>query len=135
VLIAVHRNGNSAVSRHRHLSLIIPHTSTVIVRILFMVPIYAWVSFGSYVFWNHATPLLLLRDCYESTVLTAFFYLLLVYISPELAGQRDVMRRVGMSVERDAELRRKGLPPDKWAFPLFWIKSKPAVSTKSPKGT
>jgi hypothetical protein len=100
-----------------------------------MVPIYAWVSFGSYVFWNHATPLLLLRDCYESTVLTAFFYLLLVYISPEPAGQRDVMRRVGMSVERDAELRRKGLPPDKWAFPLFWIKSKPAVSTKSPKGT
>jgi hypothetical protein len=93
-----------------------------------MVPIYAWVSFASYLFWDHATPLLLLRDCYESTVLTAFFYLLLIYLSPEPAGQREIMRCDGLSREHDAELRRKGMPVQKWALPLNWVKWKPVVS-------
>jgi hypothetical protein len=93
-----------------------------------MVPIYAWVSFASYIFWNHATPLLLLRDMYESTVLTSFFYLLLVYLSPDASGQRDIMLHDGLSREHDAELRRKGQPPAKWAFPLNWVKWKPEVS-------
>jgi hypothetical protein len=101
--------------------------SADIVRILLMVPLYAWVSFGSYVFWNHATPLLLLRDCYESTVLTAFFYLLLIYLSPDPHVQRDILRRDGLSREHDRELARQGLPPKKWAFPLHWVKAKPAV--------
>jgi hypothetical protein len=93
-----------------------------------MVPIYAWVSFASYLFWDHATLLLLLRDCYESTVLTAFFYLLLIYLSPEPAGQREIMRCDGLSREHDAELRRKGMPVQKWALPLNWVKWKPVVS-------
>jgi len=44
-----------------------------IVRLLFMVPIYAVISMASYLWWNQSTPLLLIRDGYESTVLTAFF--------------------------------------------------------------
>ncbi|KAJ3570906.1 hypothetical protein NP233_g4098 [Leucocoprinus birnbaumii] len=70
-----------------------------IVRILFMVPLYATISFASYLWWNHATPIILLRDGYESTVLTAFFYLLL--------------------------MTKKREPVQRWMFPLGFIKWKP----------
>lgn len=78
-----------------------------------MVPIYSIVSFASYLFWvshrsyetlkkiqligftqNQSTPLLLLRDCYEATVLTSFFYLLLMYLSPNPVEQKDIFRKV-----------------------------------------
>ncbi|THH30857.1 hypothetical protein EUX98_g3318 [Antrodiella citrinella] len=97
-----------------------------IVRILFMVPIYSVVSFASYLFWNHSTPLLLLRDCYESTVLTSFFYLLLTYLSPDVEEQKAIFRKNGLSRENDREARRKGVKVQKWIFPLSFIKSKPA---------
>ncbi|KAH8105622.1 DUF300-domain-containing protein, partial [Phellopilus nigrolimitatus] len=96
-----------------------------IVRILFMVPIYAIVSFASYLFWNHSTPLLLLRDCYESTVLTSFFYLLLTYLSPNADEQRAIFRKVGLSKENDREAVRRGEPVKKWMYPLHFVKSKP----------
>ena len=88
---------------------------TDIVRILFMVPIYASVSTASYLFWvcsphywsfslvhllhsavqqDQSTPLLLVRDCYESTVLTSFFYLLLMYVSHDEQEQKEVFRKV-----------------------------------------
>ncbi|KAH8087877.1 organic solute transporter Ostalpha-domain-containing protein [Cristinia sonorae] len=97
-----------------------------IVRILFMVPIYSVVSFASYLFWNHSTPLLLLRDGYESTVLTAFFYLLLMYLSPDPEEQKAIFRKNGLSRENDRAARRKGQKVRKWMFPLGPIKSKPA---------
>ncbi|KAJ3535373.1 hypothetical protein NM688_g6987 [Phlebia brevispora] len=96
-----------------------------IVRILLMVPIYAVVSFASYLFWNHSTPLLLLRDCYESTVLTSFFYLLLLYLSHDPEEQKEIFRKLGLSRDHDRELRRRGQPPKKWMFPLGSIKWKP----------
>ncbi|EIN06704.1 DUF300-domain-containing protein [Punctularia strigosozonata HHB-11173 SS5] len=96
-----------------------------IVRILFMVPIYAVISFGSYIYWNHATPLLLIRDCYESTVLTAFFYLLLMYLSPDPDEQKDIFRKEGLSRQYDATAHRLGKPPRKWMFPLGFVKWKP----------
>lgn len=43
---------------------------------------------------NHSTALLLIRDCYESIVLTSFFYLLLNYISHDTEEQKEVFRRV-----------------------------------------
>ena len=43
---------------------------------------------------NHSTALLLVRDCYESIVLTSFFYLLLNYISHDTEEQKEVFRRV-----------------------------------------
>ncbi|KAJ7074400.1 organic solute transporter Ostalpha-domain-containing protein [Mycena amicta] len=97
-----------------------------IVRLLFMVPIYATISLASYFFWNHATPLLLIRDGYESTVLTSFFYLLLTYLSPNAEDQRAIFLKVGLSRAVDAELVARGEEPKKWMFPLGFIKSKPA---------
>ncbi|CAE6445438.1 unnamed protein product [Rhizoctonia solani] len=55
-----------------------------IVRLLFMVPIYAIITLASYLWLSNATSLLLIRDAYESVVLASFFSLLLEY----LAGPR-----------------------------------------------
>ena len=120
------------------------HISLDIVRILFMVPIYAIISLASYLFWvrvvlscryctdvtltqNHSTPLLLIRDAYESTVLTSFFYLLLIYLSPEPDEQRLIFRKHGLSTEADKEAERLGEPIKRWMFPLGFIKWKPSV--------
>ncbi|KAJ7874825.1 organic solute transporter Ostalpha-domain-containing protein [Mycena olivaceomarginata] len=97
-----------------------------IVRLLFMVPLYAIISLASYLWWNHSTPLLLIRDAYESTVLTAFFYLLLTYLSPNPDDQKAIFHKVGLSRAADAEALAKGEEPKKWMFPLGFIKAKPA---------
>ena len=55
---------------------------------------HSFLSYPDHERQNHSTPLLLLRDCYESTVLTSFFYLLLTYISPDPAEQREIFRKV-----------------------------------------
>lgn len=90
-----------------------------------MVPIYAVISFLSYLFWDHATPILLIRDGYESTVLTAFFYLLLTYLSPSADEQKAIFLKVGLSREADREARRKGENESRWMFPLGFVKWKP----------
>jgi hypothetical protein len=76
---------------------------------------------------NHSTPLLLIRDAYESTVLTAFFYLLLTYLSPNSEEQKAIFMKVGLSRAADAEALAKGEEPKKWMFPLGFVKAKPAV--------
>ncbi|KAF8526020.1 organic solute transporter Ostalpha-domain-containing protein [Hysterangium stoloniferum] len=81
-----------------------------IVRLLLMVPIYAIVSLASYIFWNHALSITLLRDSYESFVLYSFFYLLLQYLSPTPEGQKEVFRKVKL---------------DKWMFPLGFVRYRP----------
>ncbi|KAH9973697.1 organic solute transporter Ostalpha-domain-containing protein [Lactifluus volemus] len=96
-----------------------------IIRLLLMVPIYASISLASYLFWDNATPLLLIRDAYEAILLTAFFYLLLTYLSPDPEVQKAIFRKRGLSREADAELRRRGLPPKKWVFPLCMVRWKP----------
>jgi hypothetical protein len=75
--------------------------------------------------------LLLIRDAYESTVLTSFFYLLLTYLSPNPEDQRAIFHKVGLSRAADAEAVAKGEEPKKWMFPLGFIKAKPAVSGSS----
>ncbi|KAJ6497755.1 organic solute transporter Ostalpha-domain-containing protein [Mycena sanguinolenta] len=97
-----------------------------IVRLLFMVPLYATISLASYLWWNHATPLLLIRDAYESTVLTSFFYLLLTCLSPNPDDQKAIFHKVGLSRAADAEAIAKGQEPRKWMFPLGFVKAKPA---------
>ncbi|KAG7449619.1 DUF300-domain-containing protein [Guyanagaster necrorhizus] len=97
-----------------------------IVRILLLVPIYAVISLASYFFWNHSTPLLLVRDCYESTVLTSFFYLLLNYLSSDPNDQRAIFMKAGLSREAEAKARLARKEPKKWVFPLGSVKWKPS---------
>ncbi|KAF9783760.1 organic solute transporter Ostalpha-domain-containing protein [Thelephora terrestris] len=103
-----------------------PTEQRYIVRLLFMVSIYALTSFASYLFWNHSTPLILIRDCYEGIVVTSFFYLLLAYLSPIPDQQKEIFRLNGLSRENDRQRKRRGLKPRKWLLPLGFIKSKPA---------
>ena len=82
-----------------------------LVRLLFMVPIYAIISCLAYFFWEQALPLTLIRDAYESVILAAFFYLLLEYLAPSPAEQREYFRKVKL---------------DKWMFPFGWVKYRPS---------
>jgi len=75
-----------------------------------MVPIYAVISTASFILWDQATALLIIRDAYESVVLTAFFYLLLLYLHPGSEGQKEIFRKLELP---------------KWVFPLGFVKWKP----------
>jgi len=115
-----------------------------IVRLLFMVPLYAIISFASFMFWvgfelpsrwnklnllwkNQSTPIILVRDAYEAIVLTAFFYLLLMYISHDPEEQKRVFLKKGLSKEADLNAVHRGVSPVKWVFPMGFIKWKPRV--------
>ncbi|PWN92129.1 DUF300-domain-containing protein, partial [Acaromyces ingoldii] len=77
-----------------------------IVRMLIMVPIYAIVSFLSYIFFTEAIYYETIRDCYEAVVITSFFYLLLQYVGDTPAEQHEVFKEVKVKY---------------WFFPLgFW---------------
>ncbi|CAO1622203.1 unnamed protein product [Sympodiomycopsis kandeliae] len=77
-----------------------------IVRMLFMVPIYAIVSWMSYLFFRQAVYYETIRDCYEAVVITSFFYLLLQYVGDTRAEQHEVFRNVKLK---------------KWFWPMgFW---------------
>lgn len=76
---------------------------------------------------DNATPLLLIRDAYEAILLTAFFYLLLTYLSLDREVQKTIFRKRGLSREADAERRRRGQPRRKWVFPLGFVRWKPQV--------
>ena len=78
-----------------------------IVRVLFMVPIYATVSFLSFYFYQHSVYYAVLRDCYEAFAIASFFALLCHYIAPDLHSQKDYFR---------------GLKPRSWVVPLNWFK-------------
>ncbi|KAI9875566.1 MAG: hypothetical protein M1830_008335 [Pleopsidium flavum] len=78
-----------------------------IIRVLFMVPIYATVSFLSYFFYRHSVYYAVIRDCYEAFAIASFFALLCHYIAPDLHSQKDYFR---------------GLKPRAWVIPLNWFK-------------
>ncbi|PWN37833.1 DUF300-domain-containing protein [Meira miltonrushii] len=83
-----------------------PQQQRHIVRMLFMVPIYAIVSLLSYIFYHQAIYYETIRDCYEAVVITSFFYLLLQYVGDTPAEQHEVFRMVKLK---------------KWFWPLgFW---------------
>ncbi|TFK23673.1 DUF300-domain-containing protein [Coprinopsis marcescibilis] len=96
-----------------------------IVRLLLLVPIYAIISFASFLFWNNSTPLILVRDAYEAIVLAAFFYLLLNYLSPDPEEQKRIFRKAGISKENDSMRWQRGEKLQKWMWPLGFVKSKP----------
>ena len=88
-----------------------PQQQRHIVRMLFMVPIYAIVSTLSYVFYHEAIYYQTIRDCYEAVVITSFFNLLLQYVGDTPAEQHEVFRQVKLK---------------KWFFPLGFWKYRPS---------
>src|SRR5271155_3216188 len=83
-----------------------PHSNSII-RILFMVPIYAVASFLSFWFYWHAIYFQVISDCYEAFAIASFFALLCHYIAPNLHGQKDYFRSI---------------QPNGWVFPLNLFK-------------
>ena len=81
-----------------------------IIRMLFMVPIYAIVSCLSYLFYTEALYYQIIRDCYEAVVITSFFYLFVQYIGDTRAEQQAVFQQIKLK---------------NWLFPLGCIKKTP----------
>jgi hypothetical protein len=82
------------------------HILNRIIRILFMVPIYACVSFLSYYYYKHAIYFEVLRDTYEAFAIASFFSLLCHYLAPTLHEQKDYFRK---------------LTPHPWPWPVTWM--------------
>ncbi|KAF2791901.1 DUF300-domain-containing protein [Melanomma pulvis-pyrius CBS 109.77] len=83
-----------------------PYEQKHIIRILVMIPIYAVVSFLSYLYYHHAIYFELLRDCYEAFAIASFFTLMCHYIAPNLHEQKEYFRNV---------------QPKNWVWPLNWM--------------
>lgn len=66
---------------------------------------------------NQAVPLTLIRDAYEGIILAAFFYLLLQYLAPTPAEQKEYFRTY--------KLKR-------WAWPFGGVKTKPVSFDDNP---
>ncbi|KAF2100934.1 DUF300-domain-containing protein, partial [Rhizodiscina lignyota] len=77
-----------------------------IIRILLMIPIYAIVSFLSYLFYKYAIYWEVIRDCYEAFAIASFFTLLCHYLEPTLHEQKNYFRR---------------LQPRNWIWPVPWL--------------
>ena len=88
-----------------------------IIRILAMVPVYATVSALSYNYVKHAISFEILRDCYESICIAAFFGLLCHYIRPDLHQQKDFFRRV---------------EPKPWLWPLSALRRCTGGTSRGP---
>ncbi|KAK3390273.1 putative DUF300 domain protein [Podospora didyma] len=85
----------------------VPHEQKHIMRILFMVPVYATSSFLSLRFYWHAIYFQVLSDCYEAFAISAFFSLMCHYIRPSLHEQKEYFRDLH--------------PITPWVWPLNWF--------------
>ncbi|KAF8933870.1 hypothetical protein BGZ52_006531 [Haplosporangium bisporale] len=66
-----------------------PSQQRHIIRILFMIPIYAIISFLSYRFYQEAIYYETIRDCYEAFVIYSFFVLLLTYLGENTEERKN----------------------------------------------
>lgn len=82
-------------------------TCSSIIRILFMIPVYATASFLSFWFYWHAVYFDVIHECYEAFAIASFFALLCHYIAPNLHEQKNYFR----SIE-----------PRPWVWPMNWFK-------------
>ena len=71
-----------------------------------MIPIYAVVSFLSYLYYKKAIYFELLRDCYEAFAIASFFTLMCHYIAPNLHDQKEYFRNVAAK---------------NWVWPVTWM--------------
>lgn len=83
-----------------------PYEQKHIIRILVMIPIYAVVSFLSYLYYKKAIYFEVLRDCYEAFAIASFFTLMCHYIAPNLHEQKEYFRNV---------------EPKNWVWPITWM--------------
>jgi hypothetical protein len=77
-----------------------------IIRILAVIPVYAWTTYFSFVFYSSAIYCELIRECYAAYATVSFFTLMCHYIAPNLHEQKNYFR----SVE-----------PKNWGWPVNWI--------------
>ncbi|KAK3398282.1 organic solute transporter Ostalpha-domain-containing protein [Sordaria brevicollis] len=85
----------------------VPNEQKQIIRILFMVPIYACSSFLSLRFYWHAIYFQVLSDCYEAFAISSFFSLMCHYIAPDLHLQKEYFREMQ--------------PIKDWVWPVNWM--------------
>lgn len=83
-----------------------PKEQRHIIRILFMVPIYATVSFLSIVFYTHSVYYEVLRDCYEAFAIASFFSLMCAYLADDIKSQKEYFRKI---------------KPKPWIWPMPWF--------------
>ena len=84
-----------------------PREQRYIIRILFMVPVYAISSYLQLQWYWHAIYFQVISDCYEAFAIASFFALLCHYVAPDLHSQKDFFR----------ELR----PIKSWVLPVNWF--------------
>ncbi|KAK4448135.1 organic solute transporter Ostalpha-domain-containing protein, partial [Podospora aff. communis PSN243] len=87
----------------------VPYEQKHIIRILFMVPVYATSSFLSLKFFQHAIYFQVLSDCYEAFAISSFFSLMCHYIAPDLHEQKMYFRDM--------------YPIKPWVWPLSWFRA------------
>lgn len=83
-----------------------PNEQRHIIRILFMIPVYAAASFLSFWFYWHAIYFEVISDCYEAFAIASFFALLCHYIAPNLHDQKNYFRSI---------------QPKGWVLPISWF--------------
>lgn len=71
-----------------------PYEQKHIIRILVMIPVYAIISFLSFLFIDYAVYWQVIRDCYEAFAIASFFTLMCHYIAPDLHEQKNYFRTI-----------------------------------------
>ncbi|RCI09831.1 hypothetical protein L249_3996 [Ophiocordyceps polyrhachis-furcata BCC 54312] len=84
-----------------------PREQRYIIRILFMVPVYAVSSFLQLEWYWHAIYFQVISDCYEAFAIASFFALICHYVAPDLHSQKMYFR----------EMR----PIKPWVWPVNWL--------------
>lgn len=78
-----------------------------IIRILFMVPVYAISSYLQLQWYWHAIYFQVISDCYEAFAIASFFALLCHYVAPDLHSQKVFFRELH--------------PIKQWVLPVNWF--------------
>ncbi|PWI71400.1 DUF300 domain protein [Purpureocillium lilacinum] len=84
-----------------------PREQRYIIRILFMVPVYAISAYFQIEWYWHAIYFQVISDCYEAFAIASFFALICHYVAPDLHTQKHFFR----------EMR----PVKPWVWPLNWF--------------
>ncbi|KAI0387654.1 DUF300-domain-containing protein [Hypomontagnella monticulosa] len=84
-----------------------PFEQRHIIRILFMVPVYATSAFLCIWYYWHAVYFQVISDCYEAFAIASFFALLCHYVAPDLHDQKEFFRNMR--------------PVKPWVLPVNWF--------------